>query len=59
MGDAVTFADDSILVLLDTTPAGELAKSSAGLLGGVPKPAALPRRPVPPSSPNPPSKGSR
>lgn len=32
---------------------------SAGLLGGAPKPAALPRRPVPPSSPNPPSKGSR
>lgn len=29
----MTFADDSILVLLDITPAGELAKSSAGLLG--------------------------
>ena len=29
----MTFADDSILVLLDVTPAGELAKSSAGLLG--------------------------
>lgn len=28
------FASDSILVLLDVTPAGELAKSSAGLLGG-------------------------
>ncbi|MFT3797476.1 electron transfer flavoprotein subunit alpha/FixB family protein [Microbacterium sp.] len=27
------FAADSILVLLDVTPAGELAKSSAGLLG--------------------------
>ena len=27
------FASDSILVLLDVTPAGELAKSSAGLLG--------------------------
>ena len=33
MGDAVAFADDSILVLLDVTPAGELAKSAAGLLG--------------------------
>jgi electron transfer flavoprotein alpha subunit len=33
MGDAMTFADDSILVLLDVTPAGELAKSSAALLG--------------------------
>jgi electron transfer flavoprotein alpha subunit len=29
----MTFADDSILVLLDVTPAGELAKSSAALLG--------------------------
>jgi electron transfer flavoprotein alpha subunit len=29
----MTFADDSILVLLDVTPAGDLAKSSAGLLG--------------------------
>ena len=29
----MTFAGDSILVLLDVTPAGELAKSSAGLLG--------------------------
>ncbi|SFS13529.1 electron transfer flavoprotein alpha subunit [Microbacterium sp. cf046] len=29
----MTFPDDSILVLLDVTPAGELAKSSAGLLG--------------------------
>ena len=29
----VDFASDSILVLLDVTPAGELAKSSAGLLG--------------------------
>ena len=28
-----SFASDSILVLLDVTPAGELAKSSAGLLG--------------------------
>ncbi len=28
------FAPDSILVLLDVTPAGELAKSSAGLMGG-------------------------
>ena len=27
------FAEDSILVLLDVTPSGELAKSSAGLLG--------------------------
>jgi electron transfer flavoprotein alpha subunit len=27
------FADDAILVLLDVTPAGELAKSAAGLLG--------------------------
>ena len=27
------FADDSILVLLDVTPSGELAKSAAGLLG--------------------------
>jgi electron transfer flavoprotein alpha subunit len=27
------YADDSILVLLDVTPTGELAKSSAGLLG--------------------------
>ena len=30
---AMTFADDSILVLLDVIPAGELAQSSAGLLG--------------------------
>ena len=29
----MTFADDSILVLLDVTPSGELAKSAAGLLG--------------------------
>ncbi len=29
-----SFAPDSILVLLDVTPAGELAKSSLGLLGG-------------------------
>lgn len=29
----MTFADDSILVLLDVTPSGALAKSSAGLLG--------------------------
>ncbi|HEX5729367.1 electron transfer flavoprotein subunit alpha/FixB family protein [Microbacterium sp.] len=29
----MTFADDSILVLLDVTPAGDLAKSAAGLLG--------------------------
>lgn len=29
----MTFADDSILVLLDVTPAGALAKSAAGLLG--------------------------
>ncbi len=29
-----SFASDSILVLLDVTPAGELAKSSLGLLGG-------------------------
>ncbi|MFB8388070.1 electron transfer flavoprotein subunit alpha/FixB family protein [Microbacterium sp. NPDC055910] len=29
----MTFAADSILVLLDTMPSGELAKSSAGLLG--------------------------
>lgn len=38
------YAADSILVLLDTTPAGELAKSSAGLLGaaaGVGTPVAL------------------
>ncbi|RZI81958.1 MAG: electron transfer flavoprotein subunit alpha/FixB family protein, partial [Microbacterium sp.] len=27
------FAADSILVVLDVTPAGELASSSAGLLG--------------------------
>ena len=27
------FADDSILVLLDVTPSGALAKSAAGLLG--------------------------
>ena len=40
----MTFADDSILVLLDVTPGGELAKSSAGLLGaatGVGTPVAL------------------
>src|SRR6188472_2440261 len=30
---AMTFADDSILVLLDVTPSGQLAKSAAGLLG--------------------------
>jgi len=38
------FAADAILVLLDITPAGELAKSSAGLLGaaaGVGTPVAL------------------
>ncbi|WP_448388357.1 electron transfer flavoprotein subunit alpha/FixB family protein [Microbacterium aurum] len=38
------FASDSILVLLDVTPAGELAKSSAGLLGaaaGAGTPVAL------------------
>ncbi len=38
------YAEDSILVLLDTTPSGELAKSAAGLLGaaaGVGTPAAL------------------
>ena len=38
------FASDSILVLLDVTPSGELAKSSAGLLGaaaGVGTPVAL------------------
>ncbi|KRB36719.1 electron transfer flavoprotein subunit alpha/FixB family protein [Microbacterium sp. Root180] len=29
----MTFPDDSILVLLDVTPSGALAKSSAGLLG--------------------------
>lgn len=29
----MTFADDSILVLLDVTPSGSLAKSAAGLLG--------------------------
>ncbi len=29
----MTFADDSILVLLDVTPSGALAKSAAGLLG--------------------------
>ena len=29
----MTFADDSILVLLDVTPSGRLAKSAAGLLG--------------------------
>jgi len=29
----MAFAEDSILVLLDVTPSGELAKSSAGLLG--------------------------
>jgi electron transfer flavoprotein alpha subunit len=29
----MTFAEDSILVLLDVTPTGELAASSAGLLG--------------------------
>ncbi|QTV79046.1 electron transfer flavoprotein subunit alpha/FixB family protein [Microbacterium sp. NIBRBAC000506063] len=38
------FAHDSILVLLDVTPSGELARSSAGLLGaaaGVGTPVAL------------------
>lgn len=38
------FAKDSILVLLDVTPSGELAKSAAGLLGaaaGVGTPVAL------------------
>ena len=38
------FAKDSILVLLDVTPTGELAKSSAGLLGaaaGIGAPVAL------------------
>jgi len=38
------FAADAVLVLLDVTPAGELAKSSAGLLGaaaGVGTPIAL------------------
>ncbi|MFF2272094.1 electron transfer flavoprotein subunit alpha/FixB family protein [Agromyces sp. NPDC058136] len=38
------FQPDSILVLLDTTPAGDLAKSAAGLLGaaaGVGTPVAL------------------
>ncbi|MFT4230738.1 MAG: electron transfer flavoprotein subunit alpha/FixB family protein [Microbacterium sp.] len=38
------FPDDSILVLLDVTPAAELAKSSAGLLGaaaGIGTPVAL------------------
>ena len=29
----MNFADDSILVFLDTTPAGTLAKSAAELLG--------------------------
>ncbi|MGL4254943.1 MAG: electron transfer flavoprotein subunit alpha/FixB family protein, partial [Microbacterium sp.] len=29
----MTYADDSILVLLDVTPSGALAKSAAGLLG--------------------------
>lgn len=29
----MSFAEDSILVLLDATPSGELAKSAAGLLG--------------------------
>ncbi|MCR2763031.1 electron transfer flavoprotein subunit alpha/FixB family protein [Microbacterium sp. zg.B48] len=40
----MTFADDSVLVLLDVTPGGELAKSAAGLLGaaaGVGTPVAL------------------
>lgn len=40
----VDFAADSILVLLDVTPSGELASSSAGLLGaaaGVGTPVAL------------------
>ena len=40
----MTFADDSILVLLDVTPAGELAKSSAALLGaaaGIGTPVAV------------------
>ncbi len=38
------FAADSVLVLLDVTPSGELAKSSAGLLGaaaGIGTPVAL------------------
>lgn len=38
------FASDSILVLLDVTPSGELAKSAAGLLGaaaGIGTPVAL------------------
>ncbi|KXC07396.1 hypothetical protein [Microbacterium hominis] len=40
----VDFAADSILVLLDVTPAGELASSAAGLLGaaaGIGAPVAL------------------
>ena len=40
----MTFADDSILVLLDVSPSGELASSAAGLLGaaaGVGSPVAL------------------
>lgn len=40
----VVFAEDSILVLLDVTPTGELAKSAAGLLGaaeGLGTPVAL------------------
>jgi electron transfer flavoprotein alpha subunit len=40
----MTYADDSILVLLDVMPNGELAKSAAGLLGaaaGVGTPVAL------------------
>jgi len=40
----VDFAADSILVLLDVTPAGELASSAAGLIGaaaGVGTPVAL------------------
>lgn len=40
----MTFADDTILTVLDVTPAGELAKSSAALLGaaaGVGTPVAV------------------
>lgn len=40
----MAFADDSILVLLDVTPGGELAKSSAALLGaaaGIGTPVAV------------------
>jgi electron transfer flavoprotein alpha subunit len=38
------FAEDSVLVLIETTPAGDLAKSAAGLLGaasGIGTPVAL------------------